>query len=192
MIPDQKAHFENQQVAHDTSAAREAVGIFDDQASFQAAIDDLLTAGFARCELSVLKQHDATGPSEPAEVAADDPRAPRTDFFCVEAQGDAEGALVAGFAMVPAMGAAAATAAAGATIAATAGVTIATGGTGALIGAALAIMLARRHHAKLAAQQEHGGLLLWVHTRTRDHERRAVEILTRHAAHNVHSHERPL
>ncbi len=183
---------ENQQLSHDTSAAREAVGIFDDNASFQAAIDDLLTAGFARCELSVLKQEKSSGICEPADVSADDPQAPRTDYFCPEAEGGAEGGLIAGFAMVPAMGAAAATAATGATIIATAGVPIATGGTGALIGAALAIMLARRHHAKLAAQQEHGGLLLWVHTRTRDHERRAVEILTRHAAHNVHSHERPL
>ncbi|MEE3504162.1 hypothetical protein [Acidiphilium acidophilum] len=127
MTTDQEAPSSNRQVMHDASAAREAVGIFDDQVSFQAAIDDLLTAGFARCELSVLKQHDASGPSEPAEAAADDPRAPRTDFFCVEAQGDAEGALVAGFAMIPAMGAAAATAATGATIVATAGVTIASG-----------------------------------------------------------------
>ena len=56
-------------------------------------------------------------------------------------------------------------------------------------------MLARwldKHHAEhLQEQLDHGGLLLWVRTPDAAAERRALEVLTRHSAHDVHIHELP-
>ncbi len=82
---------------------REAVGIFASQQDLQAAIDDLLTSGFARCELSLRgAETDATAGRAP-EALANDPATPRTDHFCTEALGDAEGSLIGGFAVLPAL-----------------------------------------------------------------------------------------
>lgn len=173
------------------NAAREAVGIFDDEKSLQAAIDELTISGFARCQLSVLKKDASTPMNESSILAADDPAAQRTDYFCPEVQGEVSGALIGGFAMVPMFSTEIAMAASGATVLAGVAATVVSGGIGALIGGAIAIMVARRHHAKLADQVEHGGLLLWVHTRTPEYEQRAIDILSRHAGHHVHSHDRP-
>ncbi|MGQ0681874.1 MAG: hypothetical protein ACT4OC_05810, partial [Bradyrhizobium sp.] len=47
-------------------------------------------------------------------------------------------------------------------------------------------------HAKhLNEHLAHGGILLWVRTRNMEHERKALDILRRHSAHDVHSHELP-
>lgn len=181
-------------VADDVSEAtlmREAVGIFDDYEAVQAAVDDLLLSGFARCELSLAGPQTGPQASEAPEQLADDPQAQRTDHFCTEALGDAEGSLISGFAVVPALGTAWAGAAIGVGALATTGLAVATGGTGAVLGAALAFLMARRRRQGFDAQAEHGGLLLWVRTRSAELEQRAEEILTRHAAHHVHSHALP-
>lgn len=170
---------------------REAVGIFDGNADLLAAIDELLMSGFARCELSLLGTDEAAMVRRTAEALADDPAAPRTDHFCVEALGNAEGSLISGLAIVPAFGAAWAGAAAGAGALAVGGFVVVSGGVGALVGVALAALLARHHSGHLAAQVEDGGLLLWVRTRSPELEWRALDILARHAAHHVHAHELP-
>jgi len=88
--------------------------IFASQQDLQAAINDLLTSGFARCELSLRgAETDATAGRAP-EALADDPATPRTDHFCTEVLGDAEGSLIGGSAVLPALGVAWAGAAAGA------------------------------------------------------------------------------
>jgi hypothetical protein len=168
-------------------AVREAVGIFDDQASLQAAIDQLMLAGFERFELGLL-DHDAAPDTAPHHLA-DDTAVPRKPYVAPESVGDAQGGLIAGFALIPAMGAAAATAGAGAAIAATAAVTAATGGVGALVGGALAYALTRKRARGIASQEDAGGLLLWVRVRSAAHERLALDILRRNAAHHVHGHD---
>lgn len=171
---------------------REAVGIFRSEQELQDAIDDLLTHGFARCELSLRGAGDATmdaaAASRPPEALADDPAAPRTDHFCTEALGNAEGSLIGGFAILPAFGAAWAAGAAGAGMLAIGGLTVISGGAGAVVGAALAALLARHHAANLTDQLAEGGLLLWVRTRSPELEQRALGILARHAGTHVHSH----
>ena len=174
-----------------SAPVREAVGIFDGDADLLAAIDELLMSGFARCELSLLGTGGTATAGRSAEALADDPAAPRTDHFCVEALGNAEGSLIGGLAIVPAFGAAWAGAAAGAGALAVGGFVVVGGGVGALLGAALAALLARHHSGHLAAQVEDGGLLLWVRTRSPELEQRALDILARHAAHHVHAHELP-
>lgn len=88
-----------------TLVMHEAVGIFDNEVSMQAAIDDLLTAGFGRCELSFAGKQDGTQADETAVVLDDDPRTARTNQFSPEVLGDAEGSLTGGFALIPVLGA---------------------------------------------------------------------------------------
>lgn len=178
-------------VAAHHAGPREAVGIFDTYEALEGAVDELLLAGFARCELSLLGKQTEPQANEAATVLADDPAVQRTDHFCTEALGNAEGALVSGFAIVPAFGTAAAGAAAGVGLLATAGLAIATAGTGALIGAALAALVVRRRQMGFNEQAGHGGLLLWVRTVTPALEASALDILRRHAGHHVHAHDLP-
>ncbi len=54
---------QNQSVS--SASPREVVGTFSDRALFQAAVESLLRAGFARSDLSILSSHtslDASGP----------------------------------------------------------------------------------------------------------------------------------
>ncbi len=108
-----------------------------------------------------------------------------------EALGNAECSLVGGFAILPAFGGAWAAAAARATTLAATGVALGTGCVGAVLGAALAVLLARRRAAHQTGQTAEGGQLLWVRTRSPELERKALDILSRHAAHHVHAHDLP-
>jgi hypothetical protein len=170
---------------------REVVGIFNAYEALEGTVDELLLAGFARCELSLLSKRSGPQADEAAAMLAGDAAAQRTDYFYTEALTNAEGALVSGFAIVSAFGTAAAGAAAGVGLLATAGLAIATAGTGALIGAALAALVVRRRQMGFNEQASHGGLLLWVRTVTPALEASALDILRRHAGHHVHAHDLP-
>ena len=65
------------------------------------------------------------------------------------------------------------------------------GGAGGVFGAALGKLIGDHHARHLQEQLDHGGLLLWVGTRDDEHEARAVKILSRHSAHDVHLHALP-
>ena len=81
--------------------------------------------------------------------------------------------------------------AAGGPLAATIVAMLAAGGAGAAIGGILASLTGQHHARYLQEQLDHGGLLLWVHTRDENREKRAMEILSKHSAHDVHVHGRP-
>ena len=89
---------------------------------------------------------------------------------------------------IPATLAAGAIVASGGTIAAAAAATAIAGGAGAMIGVLLAAGIGESHAKFLRDQMERGGLLLWVLTATEEKEARAVEILGKHSAHDVHIH----
>jgi len=179
----------DQEPTSGTARPVELVGIFPDYQSLQQAIDDLLLAGFARCELSLSAPQMGKQAGEPIVKLADDPKARRVDHFCSEALGDAEGSLVGGFALIPALAGAWGAGAAGVGLAATAGIAVASGGTGALVGLALAYLLSRKWHAEHERQVQDGGMLLWVGLRSPNQQTAAVQILKRHGAHHVHSHD---
>jgi hypothetical protein len=65
------------------------------------------------------------------------------------------------------------------------------GGTGGLIGSVLAKWVGDHHAHYLREQIEHGGQLLWVRTWNTEDEERAVEILKRHSASEIHVHALP-
>lgn len=171
----------------------EAVGVFDDARTFQGAIDELESSGFDRADLSLVAGEDAVRAKlghmyDKVADLEDDPKVPRAAFVSTEAIGDAEGGLIGGLGYVGAVAAAGAVVASGGTLAGALVVAALVGGAGGLIGSALAKLVGDHHARYLQDQLDRGGLLLWVRTWDTAHERRAIEILSRHSAHDVHVH----
>ena len=180
--------------AEQKQSIHEVVGIFHSSADLQAAIDDLLTAGFDRAELSFLASartiEDKLGHAyrKTSEIA-DDPATPRAAYVSTEAIGGAEGGLIGGLVYVGAIVAAGAVVVSEGPLAAAFAAAAIAGGAGGFIGTLLARIVGRHHANYLQEQIDKGGLLLWVHARDADHERRSIAILRAHCGDNVHVHE---
>ena len=172
---------------------REAVGVFTDANDLQAAIDELLSSGFHRAELSLLAGEDALNEKlgsnyVNARAAADDPDTVRPTYVSPEAIGDAQGGMVGVLVYAGATIAAGAVVISGGTIVAAIVAATIAGGAGGVVGSVLAKWLGNRHAHYLQMQIDHGGLLLWVRTRDAEAEVRAVDILTKHSSRDVHVH----
>jgi hypothetical protein len=171
---------------------REAVGVFTNANDLQAAIDELLSSGFHRAELSLLAGEDALNEKLSsyvnARAVADDPGTVRTTYVSPEAIGDAQGGMVAVLVYAGATIAAGAIVISGGTIVAAIVAAAIAGGAGGIVGSVLAKWLGNHHADYLQMQIDHGGLLLWVHTRDAEAEVRAVDILTKHSSRDVHVH----
>ncbi|HTZ80204.1 MAG TPA: hypothetical protein VMC10_20005 [Stellaceae bacterium] len=179
-----------------TQLVREAVGVFDDARSFEMAADDLLVAGFDRSLLSLMASigtveeklgHLCTDVAE----AADDPLVPRHAFVGQRSRTVLRDALAAGLIYAGATAAAGIVVASGGTVGAAIAAAAALGGAGGTLGLLFGRVMESRHAHYLEQQIEHGGILLWVRTLTPDWEARALEILRRHGALEVHVHELP-
>jgi hypothetical protein len=183
-------------IKQESQTVREAVAVFENSENLQGAIDELLSAGFHRAELSLLASEHVVEEKlghryEKIKALADDPAVPRSAYVSTEAIGDAEGGIIGGLVYVGAMaGAGVIVASGGALAAAIAAATLA-GGTGGLIGSILAKWIGDRHAHHLQEQMDHGGLLLWVRTRHAEDEKRAMEILRKHSGRDVHIHTLP-
>jgi hypothetical protein len=173
----------------------EAVGVFQSYDAFQAAIYDLMIAGFSRYDISVVASQEVleekfgkrywTSPE-----LADNPEAPRSYFVSEEAVGELEGAIVGGFFFIASYVALAAMlalsplSALGASVAA-----VAVGGVpAATLGGWLARRVGKHHSEYYATQIRHGGILLWVSLSSPERERLAVEIMKGHSGRDVHVH----
>ncbi len=172
----------------------EAVAVFDDADSLEAAIDELMSHGFDRADISLLASETAVEEKlghrfEKVSELEDDDRVPRSAYVSTESRGDAEGGLIGGLMYIGALAAAGATVASGGTLGAAIAGAAAMGGAGGLIGAVLAKYIEDQHAVHLEEQIDRGGLLLWVHTRDSAHETKAKQILKKHSAHDVHLHE---
>jgi hypothetical protein len=178
------------------SAAREAVGVFDDEPSLRNAVDELLVAGFDRSSLSLLaSEHvveDKLGHryDKVAELE-DDTGVPRVAYVGKDSRVEGESVAISGLAYIGAVGAAGAIVATGGSVAAALLGAAAVGGMGGLIGAGLAKFMDAHHADYLQEQLDHGGLLLWVSTHGADQERQACEILKRCSGRDVHLHDLP-
>lgn len=170
---------------------REAVGVFKTADALQEAIDELMSSGFDRAELSLLAAEHTVEEKlrhkyrKVAELE-DDVTVPRASYVSTELIGEAEGALIGGLVYVGA--AAGAILASGGTVAAAIAAAALGGGTYGLIGAGLAKLVGDHHARYLQEQLDHGGLLLWVRTWDAADEKRAVEILAKHSGQDVHVH----
>jgi hypothetical protein len=145
------------------ATVREAVGVFHDEKSLQAAVDELLIAGFDRSKLSLLADQHAVEKKlghlyDKVSDLEEDPAVPSRAFVGVDSRTEAKGAMIGGLAYVGAV--------------ASAGLVVASEGT-------------------LIATLIRGGILLWVRTEDIGRERRAVELLKRHSAADVHVFELP-
>ena len=175
---------------------REAVGYFQTADQLQAAIDDLMSSGFDRAELSLLAGEQAIEEQlghryRRVEELMDDPQVARRFYVSTEALGDAEGALIGGPFYVAALAAAGLVLASGGTMAAAIIGAALAGGTGGVIGGVLAKLVGDQEASYLQEQLERGGLLLWVRTRNAAKEKEAVAILQRHSGQEVHVHAIP-
>src|SRR6185503_18261981 len=102
---------------------REAVGVFGSANDLQAAIDELLSSGFHRADLSLLASEEAVNEKLGggfAKVCAveDNPGVTRKAYVSPEAIGDAQGGIVGGLVYAGATVAAGAVVISGGTIAA--------------------------------------------------------------------------
>lgn len=175
---------------------REAVGVFDDARSLEAVIDELLSSGFDRAEISLVAGEHAIEARlghmyRKVEEAEDDPQVPRTAYVSTESIGDAEGALVGGLVYIGAVVTAGAVVASGGTLAGAVVAATLAGGAGGLIGSILAGIVGHHHADYLQEQLNRGGILLWVRTWDPEREMKALEILSKHSAHDVHVHDLP-
>jgi hypothetical protein len=174
----------------------EAVAVFHDVHSFQAAIDDLLLAGFDHGDINVLAHEDTVKTKLGREYRStaefeDNPEAPRIGFVPEETLGDAEGAVIGAGMYLPAIAGSLAVVASGGTMLGAFAAAAIAGGAGGLIGAALAKRIGDQHAKHLDQHLNHGGLLLWVRTRDGERENTALNTLRRHSAEDVHLHELP-
>jgi hypothetical protein len=172
----------------------EVVGIFHTAADLQAAVDDLLSAGFDRAELSFLASAETVEKKlghayRKASEIADDPEIPRAAYVSTEAIGGAEGGLIGGLVYVGAIVAAGAVVVSEGPLAAAFAAAVLAGGAGGFVGSLLARFVGHHHADYLQEQIDKGGLLLWVHARDADHQARSVAILRTHCGDKVHVHE---
>ncbi|MEX2374471.1 MAG: hypothetical protein WD942_02650 [Dehalococcoidia bacterium] len=180
-------------VDQEMEAVREAVGIFEHSEDLEDAVDELLSSGFDRAELSLLASERAVDEKlahryKKVTELADDPNVPRSAYVSTEAIGDAEGGVIGGLLYIGAASAAGAVVASGGTLAAAVAAAALAGGAGGLVGALLAKRIGSHHADYLQDQIDRGGLLLWVRLWNAADERRAIEILGRHSARDVHVH----
>lgn len=173
---------------------REVVGVFRDETVLEDAIDLLLESGFDRAEISLLASEEAVLKKldhvyRKVSELEDDDKAVRVAYVSKEDYGAAEGGLISGLVYVGALAGAGAVVASGGALG---GALLAAGlwgGAGGAFGFLAARWLDRQRAQRLAEQIEMGGLLLWVHARDAEHEAKAIEILQRHRAEDVHAHD---
>lgn len=171
----------------------EAVAVFHDVSSLDAAVEDLRKAGFERNDISLLASEDAVEKKlghryERVQELADEPGAPRMAYRPRASLGDSENVIVGSMTYLPAvLAAGTVVASAGIVEAAITGTAIG----GALIGTVLSRWLGEQQVEYLSEQLEHGGLLLWVRTRDKEQEHKAMQILSDHSGADVHLHRLP-
>jgi len=171
----------------------EVVAVFHTAESLESAVDELLSSGFDRAEISLLASERAVEAKlghryQRTSELIDLDGVPRTAFVSSAAIGDAEGGLIGGLAYVGATVAAGVAMVAGGAIAATIAAAVVAGGAGGLVGVVLANWLGQHHAAFFEKQLDHGGLLLWVRARSAAQAERAARILGKHCSEKVHVH----
>jgi hypothetical protein len=173
---------------------REAVGVFETAHAFQAAIDELLSSGFHRAQLSLLASEadirSKLGTKyRKVEELQDNLGVQRAAYVSTEAIGDGQGALIGGLAYVGAGVLMGPVAAAGGALTAIASAAVLGAGAGAFVGTWLAKMLGAQHAQRIEEQLARGGLLLWVRILEPQEEQSALRILRTHAGRDVHLHD---
>ncbi|MGD9545071.1 MAG: hypothetical protein AB7F41_14990 [Methylocystis sp.] len=169
----------------------EVVGLFDSVEKLQSAIDDLLTHGFDRSQISLLAEDDAArekvGTKSSTEIEDSD-EAPRISYIETESLNEGKASLIGLLFYVGAIAGAIAVWTIRGSFAEAIFAGIAAGMVASLIGIGVIKLVQRRQRNWAQAQLARGGLLLWARTWTDDHERAALDAMERNGGHDVHVH----
>lgn len=181
-------------VAAGQCRAREAVALFDDYDDLVAAIEELGLAGFDRAQIRLMRSCKSTErrlghPIEDMRALEDEPRVPLGGWIDRYELMEGKAALATGLAYVGSLVAIGVVVAQGGELAATVAAAAAAGGAAGALGLWLVHLVGRCRAREIGEQLSRGGLLLWAETRSREQERRAVDILECHSARDVHLHE---
>jgi hypothetical protein len=176
---------------------REAVGVFHDLEAFQDAIEALTGAGFDRADLSLLASEKAVEQKlghayHKVKELEGDAAVPRAAYADNHSIAEARTGAIGGLAYIGAMAAVGVVVASGGGLAAAIAAAAIAGGGGGVLGSIAARFIGRDEAENLQAQLDKGGLLLWVRTADAAHEQRALEILRKNGAADVHVHELPI
>jgi outer membrane lipoprotein SlyB len=174
--------------------AREAVGVFRDPATLEAAVDALELSGFDRAAISVLATHGAARQRlesfyRTVAEAEDSATVPRGAYVSSNSRTEGEAAVVGLPLYIGSVAGAFAVVAAGGALALAYAVAMAAGVAGASLGALLADAIERRHSAEIEEQLREGGLILWVSVSDAEAEKRALALLESLDATDIHVHE---
>jgi hypothetical protein len=174
---------------------REAVAVFDSEEEMREAIFELETGGFDRADVSVLPPMEAVRKQIGHELyhvedAEDDPNMPRAVPLGSAGLGAAQGALIAGPTYVGAILMTLSAVVAGKTLTAIILSCLSGAAVGLIVGVAFAMLVKQKHNQHVKDHLNHGGLVLWVHIRDKEHEEKAEKILKKHRkhAHDIHMH----
>ena len=168
---------------------REAVAIFGDESSLNAAVDALIQAGWAAEDMSLLGHTDKVNEMQArARELADKADAPRTAYVSPDSAVEGTVEAIAAPALLAGLGATAIITSGGLallpTIALAAGSTAAGGGLGLL----LARAFGRKHANHVQDQILNGGLLLWVKASDAAQDEKLLAALRDNGGLNVHMH----
>jgi hypothetical protein len=176
-------------------SVREAVGVFADPAALERAVDELEIAGFDRAAISVLATDetikDGVGHLYRNVTEIEDNRhVPQAAFAEMDSRIEGEAAAVGiPFYIGSVAGAGVTAVGLGATAAATVAGAVVGGVAGAGLGAVLTSAMIWRRAQQVKEQLAQGGMVLWVSLRDADAERRALQILEKAGARDIHAHE---
>lgn len=172
-----------------TYEEREAVALFDDEKSLNAAVDALMQAGLRQEDMSLLahsKRLDGTFRS--AEELEDRDDTARKAFVSDSSRTEGLAAIGAVPVLLAGMGAAAIVGTGGAALLPTIAITAGSTAAGGALGLVLARAFGRKHADHIQDQILNGGLLLWVHAPDTAKDATIVGILKANGARDVHFH----
>lgn len=173
------------------TSVREVVGLFGSVDALQSAIDDLLSNGFDRAEISLLAEDEAVDAKLGAKTAReleDDDTAPRTPYIDSESLNEGKAGVVGVLFYVAAFaGAGVVIMSGGATVSVLVGA-LGAGFVAAMIGLIAARLIDERQRRWAQAQLRRGGLLLWARVWNEEHERIAADVMRRNGGADVHVH----
>ena len=169
----------------------EVVGVFDSLDTVQSAIDDLLTDGFDRSEISLLGEDEmvrARNSSESVVDLEDDDRTPRLPYIDPESLNEGKASIIGVLFYVGAfVGAGILSAASGIFSNPIVGGALG-GGLAGLVGVVISRYIIRRQRGWLEAQLKRGGLVLWARVWSAEREREAITVMERNGGRHVHVH----
>lgn len=185
---------ETDQAVLETTRVREAMAIFQSPETLEAAVGDLLMAGFDRSDVDLMASVNAVREKLGDQFVqhpelAQGRRVPHSAFVSKEETTLLSAGAFGLLTYIGATAAALGVVASGGAIAAAAAAAMAGGAAAGSLGAIIARLIGRGPAKELEQGITQGGLVLWVRIRSPEHERRAVEILRRHGATQVETRE---